>query len=275
MAFVSTVVSVMIASPSDVSEERSAARRIIEEWNVVHAQERKTVLLSVGWESHVSPTLGDRPQAIINKQALDKCDLLVAIFWTRLGTPTGKESSGTVEEIGRHVSAGKPALIYFSDAPLPPSATDRRQYEALRVFQDECLKAGIVQKYNSVADFEAKFSRHLAQTILREFSRDQAETNPEASHLASSQSPNSLTEQEVALLKAAAKGDGIVVISRTIGGTNFSAGNVRFGDRGDGRSEAIWEEAIGRLLQMGFLTEPNRDFFRLTASGYRAADRMK
>jgi hypothetical protein len=32
--------------------------------------------------------MGDEPQKIINKRILKDADLLVGIFWTRLGTPT-------------------------------------------------------------------------------------------------------------------------------------------------------------------------------------------
>ena len=79
----------MIASPGDVAAERNVIREIITEWNNVNADSRRTVLLSIGWETHSVPEMGNRPQAIINKQILGGCDLLVGVFWTRLGTETG------------------------------------------------------------------------------------------------------------------------------------------------------------------------------------------
>lgn len=59
------------------------------------------------------PAHARRPQEIINKQVLRNCDLLIAVFWTRLGTPTGGSTSGTVEEIREHIATGKPAMIYL------------------------------------------------------------------------------------------------------------------------------------------------------------------
>ena len=47
------------------------------------------ILMPVGWDTHASPEMGDRAQAIINKQVLKNADLVVAAFWTRLGSPTG------------------------------------------------------------------------------------------------------------------------------------------------------------------------------------------
>lgn len=46
---------------------------------------------------------------------------IVAIFWNRIGTPTNAFPNGTVEEIKRHLKAGKLALLYFSDEPIAPS----------------------------------------------------------------------------------------------------------------------------------------------------------
>jgi hypothetical protein len=57
---------VMIASPSDVSAERLIAREVVYEWNSVHSVDRSIVLMQIGWETHASPEMGDRAQAIIN-----------------------------------------------------------------------------------------------------------------------------------------------------------------------------------------------------------------
>src|SRR5262245_20344643 len=103
MAYKADVLKVVIASPGDVSPERLAATAIIHEWNIVHSADRATVLLPVLWETHSSPAMGDRAQGIINEQLIHDADLMVAIFWARLGTPTGKAVSGTVEEIEEHL----------------------------------------------------------------------------------------------------------------------------------------------------------------------------
>jgi hypothetical protein len=63
--------------------------------------------------------VGNRPQAIINAQAVDRADIVVAFFDSRLGTSTGVDVSGTAEEINRAVDMGKPVHVYFSDEPLP------------------------------------------------------------------------------------------------------------------------------------------------------------
>lgn len=69
MSYTATVYNVMIASPSDVSEERVICREVIHEWNVVHSEKDGIVLMPLGWDTHSSPAMGDRPQEIINKQS--------------------------------------------------------------------------------------------------------------------------------------------------------------------------------------------------------------
>ena len=72
--------------------------------------------------------MGGRAQEILNKQILERCDLLVGIFWTRIGTETGGYISGTVEEIEKHVASKKPAMLYFYGQPVEEGIVDKEQY---------------------------------------------------------------------------------------------------------------------------------------------------
>ena len=98
------IVRGFIASPSDVNPERDAASRVITEWNAANSLARAAIIEPVRVETHAELGLGTHPQEIINKQLLERCDFLIAIFWSRLGTATDTEESGTVHEpVGRHV----------------------------------------------------------------------------------------------------------------------------------------------------------------------------
>src|SRR5690242_11591042 len=114
MSFAARVFRILIASPSDVAEEREIAVRAIQEWNDMNSAERQLVLLPLRWETHSAPEYGRRPQETINRQVVDHSDLLVGIFWTRVGSPTGIAEGGTLEEIERVALQGKPVMIYFS-----------------------------------------------------------------------------------------------------------------------------------------------------------------
>lgn len=104
---------ILLASPSDLAEERQAAAQAIHAWNAEHAVNEGIVFLPVMWETHATPQSGLRPQEVINKHLVEQCDLLIGMFWTRFGTNTGVAVSGTVEEVDQFVNTGKPALLYF------------------------------------------------------------------------------------------------------------------------------------------------------------------
>lgn len=161
MPYKATVYRLMIASPSDVTNERSIIPEIINNWNIVHSLTTEAVLLPVKWETHSTPSMGDRPQSIINKQLVEQSDALVGIFWTRLGTPTGEAESGSVEEVQKFIAAGKPVLLYFSNAPVMPESVDLEQYKKLKEFKEVCFKEGLVDTYDSVEQLREKLNRHL------------------------------------------------------------------------------------------------------------------
>ena len=94
MSFSSETYRLLIASPSDLPEERQAATDAINEWNVQHAAAEGVVLLPVKWETHAVPEIARRPQEAINRQLVHECDILVGMFWTKLGTATGVAESG-------------------------------------------------------------------------------------------------------------------------------------------------------------------------------------
>ncbi|MGA2887019.1 MAG: hypothetical protein ABSE51_03145 [Terracidiphilus sp.] len=93
------VLSVLIASPSDVSEERDVVTQSIHQWNAAHFSTTGIMLNPVRWESDAYPASGDRPQAILHKQIVESGDILIGIFGYKLGTPTGAAQSGPSKKL--------------------------------------------------------------------------------------------------------------------------------------------------------------------------------
>ena len=162
MPFDAKVFRILIASPGDVGEERGVIPEIINEWNAVSAAQAKSVLMPVKWESHAAPLLGNRPQAIINEQLVNDCDLLVGVFWTRIGSHTGVSISGTAEEIEQFVAQKKPVMLYFSQSPVDPEKIDIDQFTVMRSFKEKMRLQGLTESYSGIPDFRQKFSRQLA-----------------------------------------------------------------------------------------------------------------
>ena len=156
---------VLIASPSDLAEERQAATEAVYEWNAQHATAESVVLLPIKWETHATPQSGVRPQAAINRQLVASSDLLIGMFWTKLGTGTGVAESGTVEEIDQLVAAGKPALLYFSRRPIDPNKIDIKQHAKLRKFKAATYAKALVGEFSSTMELRQTLLRDLVRTV--------------------------------------------------------------------------------------------------------------
>src|SRR5438045_1658210 len=89
----------LLISPGDVAEERDALTKLVNDWNAQIGCGLGVRVELVRWESHATPDMSGPPQEVINTQLLGDCDLGIAVFWSRLGTPTSTHPSGSVEEV--------------------------------------------------------------------------------------------------------------------------------------------------------------------------------
>ena len=163
-------VTVLIASPSDVAEERDMAAAVINEWNIRNKNIHKLELEAVLWESHSAPESGERVQGILNRQIVDQCDFAIAIFWTRIGTHTGVAPGGAVEEVQRLMQAGKQVMFYFSNVAYRRKDVDPKQIDALDRFKELLQKNALVQEYDERHEFRDKLVHQLDLNLKRWYS---------------------------------------------------------------------------------------------------------
>lgn len=155
--------SILIASPTDVVVERDIVSACARDWNSAHTASGVN-LRDVRWELDALPAMGERGQALINRQLVDDADILIGIFKARIGTPTGISASGTIEEIDRFIAAGKPVMLYFSTGPIPHNH-DPEQFRLLRDYKNQIASRGIYAEFVDENDLRAKVSRNLAATM--------------------------------------------------------------------------------------------------------------
>jgi hypothetical protein len=160
-----TAYRVLIASPSDLEDERRIATEAINDFNEQHAIAEEVVLLPTKWETHARPQSGFRPQGAINEQIVQDSDILIGMFWTKLGSPTGVADSGTVEEIDQFVGSRRPALLYFSKRPIDPDKIDMRQFKKLKTFKEATLKTALVGRFSGVDELRLTLQRDLLKEI--------------------------------------------------------------------------------------------------------------
>ena len=137
----------MIGAPSDIKEEVQIAKDVINEWNYVHTELHHKVLLPLHWSISAYPNSGKHPQKIINEQVVDKSDLLICIFGSKLGTPTDTDISGSVEEINEHLKAGKDVMIFFRKNLEIESLDDMKQVEKLLKFKESIKGNALFEEY--------------------------------------------------------------------------------------------------------------------------------
>jgi hypothetical protein len=148
-----TIIEVFISSPSDVTSERKLIYNLIEEWNIINTKRRKQILRPISWEKDVFSSFGESTQSIINAQILNDADLLIGIFNARIGTPTKEYSSGSVEEIIKHIENNKPAMLFFSNENIDRKNFNIDQYNKLNEFKDWCKEKSVYFEYSNIDEF--------------------------------------------------------------------------------------------------------------------------
>ena len=161
----------MIVSPSDVKEERKIVKKVLYEWNERNSRFRNIVFSVLGYDINAHADSGTYPQESINDQLLEKADFIIAIFWTKLGTPTEKYQSGSVEEIEKHIEQNKQAFIFFKDPE--PENKESEQFKKVQQYK-ESLKERVLYRegFKSKKDFEYLLGKEI-DLIANDLSRPQ------------------------------------------------------------------------------------------------------
>lgn len=271
----------MIASPGDVAVERGLARDIINEWNAIHGESRQMALMPIGWETHSYPSMEDRAQGVLNKQILERADLLVAVFWTRIGTPTGEAASGSVEEIERHIKAGKPAMVYFSSAPIRLDSVDEEQFKALKAFK--AGMRGLYVDYDTPGNFAELFRSQLAKYTYGDFFKAQPSARTQTSVainavLASAKKtvPRLSKEAKTLLTEASLDRNGQILHISVIGGVMIQTNGKQLIHEKYPRSRAQWEGALKELADLNLVRDTGKgEVYVVTREGYDVAEMLR
>ena len=276
MSYNAKVYKVMIASPSDVVGERSIIRESLNQWNIINSDTRKIVLLPVGWETHSTPEMGSKPQSIINKQILNDCDLLIGVFWTRIGTETDQYKSGTIEEIEEHILSQKPVMLYFSSAPVLLDSVDNEQYAKLKEFKESCKNRGLYEEYNDLSDFKEKIFRQIHIKLNKDhyFNIDFLEEEITISDVYVGKIPEISKEAKIILIEGSNDPHGMIYKFEDSGGISIQTNHKQLIDGANARIIANWEDALEELEQEGLIKSEGytSDAYKVTKNGYEIAD---
>ena len=157
------VFRIFIASSNDLEEERHIIRNAIHEWNEVFAFRNQVYLEPVLYQSHIWYDSTKSAQSIINRELLDECDLMIAIFWKRIGTPTNGSKGGTLEELDRFSKSGRPVLLCFKEGGL--TIEDAVEYGSdLKIITDlkKRYASRLTLTYQSLEELKTPIARQIS-----------------------------------------------------------------------------------------------------------------
>lgn len=164
------LLKIFLASPSDVAKERKYVVEVINEINRTIAPNKGVMIEVVRSEENVFP--GYNPQggqAVLNAQIanMEEYALFVGIMWNRIGTPTPRADSGTVEEFERAVEAlernGQPHIwFYFREAPTQLNTEgELEQRRKVLEFKKKVQCNALTREYKTPSNFREQFRNHI------------------------------------------------------------------------------------------------------------------
>jgi hypothetical protein len=162
------LIKLTLCGPTDVAKEMALAAEAINDWNCQHGEQRGFWVKHQHWSTDSYPDAQETGQGAINKQLIDSTNILVAIFWSRIGTPTASAESGTVEEIQRAIAGGKKVMVYFSDLEPLPAGASIEQIKRLSAFREQLRTHTSCWTFQSRSRFRDDFANHLA-LVLNDF----------------------------------------------------------------------------------------------------------
>lgn len=259
------IFNIMVGSPSDVADIAQKAIECIHHWNTVNSNDRKIALVPHHWTFSSYPSLSNSVQKVLNSQLVDKSDALVAIFGSRIGTPTDEHLSGTVEEIEEHRKVGKPVMVFFCDKIS--ASSDMEQILKLSEYRKDL--DGLYEMFGSIDDFEKKFTNKLHLLVQNEF-----QSRIEDSPLPESAPSITFSEQEIDIMHK-----WINSRSNYFSKTAFIGGAVMFSFSGMAvetktpKEEAEMDDFISRLMRGGYLehdgfTKQGKPKYKLTLAAF-------
>lgn len=161
-----TAYDLLISCPGDVIQFVYVIRECVDSFNRTIGKVNNAEIVARHWSTDSYPQSGDKAQELLNKQFVRDCDAVVALFWTKFGTPTDKYGSGTEEEREEMLSSDKQVFMYFLDAPVNPSTIDMEQYKKVEAFKKKYENRGIYLVVKDENTLRQQFTNHLAMHFL-------------------------------------------------------------------------------------------------------------
>ena len=203
-----TVLRIFVASPSDLDEERKLLEGVIQELNLTWPQQLGISLELIKWETHAFPGAGTDPQDVINHQLPQDYDILLLMLWSRIGTPTPRAQSGTLEEFENAYERWRSnpkllrLMIYFKNTPLSPDNIDPDQLRLLQEFRKSLGDRGILYStFTGGEEFSQLLRIHLSKQVQDFLKENNIGEMPPTEPVSTTETTQSLEESHDEILE--------------------------------------------------------------------------
>jgi len=274
--FQANVYKVMIGAPSDIKEEINIAKKVLQEWNIDNTETQKIVLLPLHWSRDAYPLSGVHPQKTIDKQLVEKSDLLICIFGTRIGTQTDSSESGTVEEIYEHLNADKQVMIFFKKSCSDVNDIDIEQITRLKTFKRSIQDMALLGEFNDATDFGKILAQKLQRFVKDHFINYESRNQ----HIESSK-PLQLSEFDIKRLKTwiSAKSPQFFQERCLEGYKQYMLGYGNYHKVNVGKEDAEWNDFFNKLLKAELISietyKKELPIYKLTKKAYDFIEKLE
>lgn len=165
-------VSVFLSFPSNMAIYAEKIEGIISVFNDIYGFDKGVVFRIVHWKKNSIGQVSDDAQLAINKQLLEKYDLMIALIGDRLGEATARAESGTAEEIrnaigkkdqvfgGKHIQ-----VIFKTKIESSINHIDVNQLTRVKDFRLSVQKLALVAEFNEDHEVDGIVNRFLHSAI--------------------------------------------------------------------------------------------------------------
>ena len=157
--------SVLISRPGDAGKEADAVCDALESINHAHSDETGIELKPLDWRRDSYADSGDEPQKLLNKQIVEKSDIVIALFKARFGTPTNDYGSGTEEEIMLALEMGKKVMLYCWNPSGDLSVEEKDGLEKIEALKRRLRGKVLYKSYTDASNLRSMLDFDLAMLL--------------------------------------------------------------------------------------------------------------
>ena len=164
------VYSALLSSPRGIESDRDAVHKAVAEANRFLRADAIAIEVR-DWERDVRPTVGTDGQDVVNRQLCNDCDLAFILIHDRVGSPTPRARSGTIEEaeivLSRRENGERVDLLAFFRKPtVNLSQETLSNLNDVLLFRKSLEDRGVFwREYTDSSELEALVRIHLPSAV--------------------------------------------------------------------------------------------------------------